>query len=89
MTTHTTTTMTLEQAKECVKFGAKITHPLWEKRDYVTQHWRTGYITNKSDRLITEDKFWNDMQSLEAFQNGWELYIPTCPVTQLMNQLFN
>jgi hypothetical protein len=80
--------MTLQQAKESLKYGAKITHPLWENRDYITHHWRTGYLTNQSDRLIQAVVFWNDMQSLEAFQNGWELYIPTCPVTQLMNQLF-
>lgn len=91
MTTQTTTTMTIADAKECVKYGAKITHPLWNENEFITRHWRTGYLTNENETLIDANKFWANIEQMgEAFENGFQVfvYVPASPINDLIFDLF-
>jgi len=90
MTTQTTTTMSIAQAKECVKYGAKITHPLWNKNEFITRHWRSGYLTNENHVLIDANKFWTNIDQMgEAFENGFQIYVPSSHIDNLLFDLFN
>ena len=91
MTTQTTTTMTIADAKECVKYGAKITHPLWNENEFITRHWRTGYLTNENETLIDANKFWANIEQMgEAFEGGFQVYVytPASPINDLIFDLF-
>jgi len=71
----TITTMTIADAKECVKYGAKITHELWSENEFITRHWRTGYLTNEVGQLLPAERFWAHFQeNAEMLENGFKLY---------------
>lgn len=71
----TTTTMTIAQAKESVKYGAKITHELWCENEFITRHWRSGYLTNELGQLLPADRFWAHFEEhAKMLDNGFKLY---------------
>jgi hypothetical protein len=83
------TTMTIADAKQCVKYGAKITHPLWNENEFITRHWRTGYLTNENETLIDANKFWANIEQMgEAFENGFQVYVPASPINDLLSNYF-
>lgn len=69
MTTQPTTTMTIDQAKECLKYGAKITHSLWNSNEFITRHWRDGFLEDENGKLKIATEFFENQPD-----NGYTIF---------------
>ena len=62
-------TFTIAQAKELIKQGIKISHPLWNSDEFICRNWRDGYYQNEECKLIDASKFWN-----HRFEDGYVIW---------------
>lgn len=62
-------TFNIEQAKELIKQGIKISHPLWYADEYITKHWRDDCYVNEEGKIFDASKFWN-----YRFEDGYVIW---------------
>ena len=64
-------TFKIEQAKQLIRNGIKISHPLWNADEFVCRNWRDGYYENEQGKLIDASTFWN-----YRFEDGYTIWNP-------------
>lgn len=62
-------TFTIDQAKQLIKNGLKISHPLWQPEEYICRNWRDGFYENEKGTLIIASKFWD-----YRFESGYVIW---------------
>jgi hypothetical protein len=62
-------TFNIEQAKELIKNGIKISHLLWNPGEFIMRHWRDGFYVNEDEKMIDASKFWN-----HRFDSGYVIW---------------
>jgi hypothetical protein len=62
--------MTIEEAKQALREGKKITHRYFSSDEWVEM--RNGYI--KSEDGVTHHEFWS-LRTAEGWQTDWEIFI--------------
>jgi hypothetical protein len=63
------TTFTIEQCKQLIKEGLKISHSLWNPDEFICRNWRDGFYQNENGTLIIASKFWN-----HRFEDGYVIW---------------
>lgn len=58
-TSQQVTTFTIDQAKQLIREGLKISHQLWNPEEFICRNWRDGYYENERGKLIDGSKFWD------------------------------
>lgn len=62
-------TFTIEQAKQLIRNGIKISHSLWNPDEFICRNWRDGFYENETGKLIDASKFWN-----HRFEDGYIIW---------------
>ena len=62
-------TFSVEVAKQLIKKGFKISHHLWNPKEFIAKHWRDGYYQNEEGKLIDGSKFWQ-----YRFETGYFIF---------------
>ena len=62
-------TFNIEQAKQLIKEGLKISHSLWNPEQFICRNWRNEYYENETGKLIDASKFWD-----YRFEDGYVIW---------------